>query len=136
MRDFFVTTDLDRDYANAVFDLRVSVRNAGTNRSSPKKINISLRDEDREILNHQLDISQSLNYQQELTIQFQQELIRPRLWSAEHPNLYTLVLELQDDQGRTDEVIASRVGFRKVEIAGGQLLVNGVAVDLKGHQPP
>ncbi len=132
MRDFFVTTDLDQDYSNAVFDLRVSIRNAGMDRSNPKKIYISLRDKDREILNHQLDINQSLNYQQELTIQFQQEVIRPRLWSAEHPNLYTLILELQDEQGRTEEVISSRVGFRKVEISGGQLLVNGVAVDLKG----
>ncbi len=130
--DFFVTTDLDQHYSNAVFNLRISVRNAGMERSNPKKINISLRDEEREILSHQLEINQSLNHQQELTIQFQQEVIQPRLWSAEHPNLYTLVLELLDDEGRTEESISSRVGFRKVEIAGGQLLVNGVAVDLKG----
>ena len=132
MRDFFVTTDLDQDYSNAVFDLRVSIRNAGMDRSNPKKINVSLMDIEREVISHQLDINQSLNYQQELSIQFQQEVNRPRLWSAENPNLYTLILELQDEQGRTEEVISSRVGFRKVEIAGGQLLVNGVAIDLKG----
>lgn len=132
MRDFFVTTGLDQDYSNAVFDLKVSVRNAGMDRSKPKKINITLMDKEQEILSHQLEINQSLNFQQELTIPFQQEVVRPRLWSAEHPNLYTLILEMQDEEGRTDEVISSRVGFRKVEIAGGQLLVNGVAVDLKG----
>ncbi len=132
VRDFFVTTELDQDYSNAVFDLRVSVRNAGMERNRPKKLNISLRDKEREILSQQLDINQSLNYQQDLTIQFQQEVIRPRLWSAEHPNLYSLILELKDEQGKTEEVISSRVGFRKVEIAGGQLLVNGVAIDLKG----
>jgi len=132
MRDFFVSTGLDQDHSNAVFGLKVSVRNAGMDRSEPKKINITLMDKEQEILSHQLDINQSLNFQQELTIPFQQEVVRPRLWSAEHPNLYTLILEMQDEGGRTDEVISSRVGFRKVEIAGGQLLVNGVAVDLKG----
>ena len=86
IRDFFVTTELDQDYSNAVFDLRVSVRNAGMQRSSPKKINITLGNENRKILSHQLDVNQSLNFQQELTIQFQQEVIRPMLWSAEHPD--------------------------------------------------
>jgi beta-galactosidase len=132
IRDFFVTTHLDPDYSDAVFELRLSIRNAGMDRSHPGKINVSLMDKEREILGQQLDIKQSLNHQQELTLQFQQEVIRPRLWSAEHPNLYTLILELQDEQGRTEEVISSRVGFRKVEITGGQLLVNGVALDLKG----
>lgn len=70
----------------AEFDLRVSVRNAGMQRSSPKKINITLGNENRKILSHQLDVNQSLNFQQELTIQFQQEVIRPLLWSAEHPD--------------------------------------------------
>jgi beta-galactosidase/beta-glucuronidase len=132
IRDFFVATDLDQDLSNAIFDLRVSVRNAGLERSVPKKINISLRDGEREILNHQLEIKQSLNYQQELTIQFQQEIPRPPLWSAEFPNLHTLILELRDGEGGIEEVISSRVGFRKVEITDGQLLVNGIAVDLKG----
>ena len=132
IRDFFVTTDLDETYTDAVFDLKVSVRNSGMERSIPKKINIILRDEEREILSHQLDINQSLNYQQELTTQFQQEGLRPKLWSAEHPHLYTLILQLQDEAGNTEEVISSRVGFRKVEIADGQLLVNGIAIDFKG----
>ena len=57
-------------------------------------------DKEREILSHQLDINQSLNFQQELTIPFQQEVVRPRLWSAEHPNFYTLILEMQDEEGR------------------------------------
>ena len=131
MRDFFVTTDLDQDYTNAVLDLRVSVRNAGMERSNPKKLNVTLKEKEREVLSHQLVINQSLNYQQELNLQFQQEVTRPRLRSDEHPNLYTLILELQDEQGRTEEVISSRVRFRKVEITGGQLLVNGVAIDLK-----
>jgi len=56
----------------------------------------------------------------------------PLKWSAEAPNLYTLVLALKDPAGRTIEAESCKVGFRRVEIAGGQLLVNGKAVLLKG----
>ena len=56
----------------------------------------------------------------------------PRLWSAESPSLYTLVLEHKDGAGKVLEVVAQRIGFRKVEIKGGQLLLNGVAIKFKG----
>ncbi|MFC2089689.1 glycoside hydrolase family 2 TIM barrel-domain containing protein [Bacteroidota bacterium] len=59
------------------------------------------------------------------------EKVRP--WSAEMPDLYTLVLELLSKDGTTPiEVVSSKVGFRNVEIKSGQLLVNGKAVLLKG----
>ncbi len=56
----------------------------------------------------------------------------PRKWSAETPHLYTLLLTLKDAGGKVLEVVPCRVGFRKVEIQGGELLVNGRAVLLKG----
>ena len=56
----------------------------------------------------------------------------PRLWSAEHPNLYTLLLELKDAQGRVVERTEQQVGFRVINIRNGQLLINGRAVKLRG----
>ena len=56
----------------------------------------------------------------------------PRLWSAEHPNLYTLRLQLQNDKGQTIEQINQKVGFRTIEIKDGQLLVNGQAIKIRG----
>jgi len=56
----------------------------------------------------------------------------PRLWSAERPDLYTLVLTLKDARGRVLEAIPQKVGFRQVEAKGGQLLVNGQPVLFKG----
>jgi len=55
----------------------------------------------------------------------------PEKWSAETPNLYSLVTTLKD-KGRTLEAIPVKVGFRKVEIKKGQLLVNGQPVLIKG----
>lgn len=62
----------------------------------------------------------------------QVQVDRPRLWSAEEPNLYTLLLELKNSIGETIEVQKSRVGFRKIETKDGQLLVNGTPILLKG----
>ncbi|QHC58858.1 glycoside hydrolase family 2 TIM barrel-domain containing protein [Rathayibacter sp. VKM Ac-2760] len=56
----------------------------------------------------------------------------PRLWSAETPELSTLVVELRDATGTVLERVAVRVGFRRVEIVDGVLLVNGRVVSLRG----
>ncbi len=56
----------------------------------------------------------------------------PRLWSAEQPNLYKLVLTLKDAHGRTLEAIPQKVGFRQVELRNSQMLVNGQPVLIKG----
>ncbi|MCO8256685.1 DUF4981 domain-containing protein [Haladaptatus sp. AB618] len=60
----------------------------------------------------------------------------PKQWSAEHPNLYTLVLELVAENGRTTEVVLDKVGFRTYEVnrggPGAQVLVNGEPVNLGG----
>ncbi|MBR3442964.1 MAG: DUF4981 domain-containing protein [Bacteroidaceae bacterium] len=53
-------------------------------------------------------------------------------WTAETPNLYLLLVTLKDAQGRVTEVIPQKIGFRRVEIKNGQLLVNGQPVLIKG----
>lgn len=55
----------------------------------------------------------------------------PLKWTAETPNLYTLVATLKDG-GKDLEVIPVKVGFRKIELKGGQILVNGQPVLFKG----
>ena len=60
------------------------------------------------------------------------EVKNPNLWSAEIPYLYTLYVTLKDKAGNVLETIPQKVGFRKVEIKNGQLLVNGKAVLFKG----
>jgi beta-galactosidase len=56
----------------------------------------------------------------------------PARWSAETPTLYTLVIALLDGRNDTSEVIAQRIGFRRVEVRGGLLLVNGTPVTIHG----
>ena len=53
-------------------------------------------------------------------------------WTAETPNLYTLVISLKRTNGEVIEATSCKVGFRTIEIKDKQLLVNGVPILIKG----
>ena len=53
-------------------------------------------------------------------------------WSAEQPNLYPLTIVLRDPDGAVAEATTVQVGFRRVEIRGLDLLVNGARVFIRG----
>lgn len=53
-------------------------------------------------------------------------------WTAETPNLYPVVIELVDAAGSVVDVVEHRVGFRRVEIVGRDLLVNGQRIFIQG----
>lgn len=56
---------------------------------------------------------------------------KPRLWTAETPTLYTLRLRLYDN-GKEVQTITERIGLREVSIQDSRLLLNGIAVKLRG----
>ncbi len=56
----------------------------------------------------------------------------PRLWSAEAPWLYDLVLEVYDEAGELQEVIPQRIGFRRFELKNGIMTLNGKRIVFKG----
>jgi beta-galactosidase len=56
----------------------------------------------------------------------------PAKWTAETPNLYTLVLTLNDENGNVAEADCCKIGFRKIEIRDGKFLINGQPIRLRG----
>lgn len=60
------------------------------------------------------------------------EMINPRLWSAETPDLYELVLTLKNAKNEILETAKCRFGVRKIEVRGDVFTINGKAVKLKG----
>ena len=56
----------------------------------------------------------------------------PKLWSVEHPYLYTLCLQLQNVEGAVVEQVTQKIGFRTINIKNGQLLINGEAIKIRG----
>lgn len=66
----------------------------------------------------------------------------PDKWSDETPNLYTLVLSLEDKDGKVLEAKSCKLGFRKIEFSktDGKLLINGkvtylYGINHHGHHP-
>ncbi|GIU23659.1 glycoside hydrolase family 2 TIM barrel-domain containing protein [Shewanella sp. MBTL60-007] len=63
---------------------------------------------------------------------FDFSIASPKLWSAETPNLYQLIVSLSDNQGKLLQASSQQLGFRRVEIKEGQLLVNNKAITIRG----
>ena len=64
-------------------------------------------------------------------VEFSLPVSAPRKWDAEHPNLYTLTVELREGP-RVIEELTQRMGFRQTDIRDGQLLINGQPVKIRG----
>lgn len=65
-----------------------------------------------------------------MQVRFEKEVETPLKWTAETPNLYTLVVTLRTAAGV--ESTATQIGFRKIEIRDRMLLINGKKVLIKG----
>ena len=129
IRDFFAKTGLDPLYANGTFGLAVDIVNT-------RQTEASLR-LDCQLLDAQgREVSKGIARMRVMgnalkTQGFAAYLPGINKWSAETPNLYTLLLVLYD-QEEIIEATSIPVGFRTAEIKGGQLLVNGKPILIKG----
>ena len=130
VRDFEVKTDLDAQYRDAELKVVAQVRNAGESAASValEAVLLDATGKPVQSATSKADIAGH----QETNVEISAKLQNPLKWSAETPNLYKLLLTLKDSAGKTLEVIPWNVGFRKVEIREGNLLVNGRRVLFKG----
>jgi beta-galactosidase len=65
-------------------------------------------------------------------VRLQTKVPNAKLWSTESPTRYRLICELVSPDGELTEVVAQLVGFRKVEVVGRELLLNGKPVLIRG----
>lgn len=65
-------------------------------------------------------------------VQFNSIITDASPWSAEHPELYTLALNVRNGNGDIIETVGCNVGFKTSEIKDGRFMVNGVPVLVKG----
>ena len=130
IQDLFVKAGLDSDYANGTFSATVDVKNLAK-KTSANQIKVTLFDDKKTaVLTEKKSIKLKGNKISQVT--FDVTIDKVQQWSAEFPNLYKVVVELQDKKGKTIEATSTNVGFRTVEIKNSQLLVNGKVVTVKG----
>jgi beta-galactosidase len=134
IRDFYITTDLDEDYRDARLNVQAEVVNYAGRKAEDHTIRFTLYNRDGK----QVDggrweaTTGSVTGNSNKMISTAIELENPEKWSAEYPNLYTLVMELLDGSGEPLELLSSRVGFREVEVRDQAILVNGVPIKFNG----
>lgn len=110
VRDFFIKEAFAPDFSTAQVNVELSL-------SGECQVNASLYSPAGEKVGETVSNGETLTF----------DLTHPVLWNAEHPAQYTLVLSTGD------EVIAQKVGLRKIEIQDEQIvLLNGVAIKFRG----
>ena len=67
----------------------------------------------------------SFNDSDEVVLSQNTSISNPLKWSAEFPNLYTLIIILKDPGSNIIETESCELGFRKFELSGGQMKING-----------
>ena len=117
IQDIRVTPDLDSNYTNGTLNVALNLNGSGT-------VELNLTDPaGKSVATAQVNG----NGQKSVVM----DVSNPEKWTAEAPNLYTLTATLKNGSN-TLEVIPVKVGFRKIELKGGQILVNGQPVLFKG----
>lgn len=118
--DYFFTTDLDNTYTNATANVQFAIEG---NITEGMTLEAKILDGDMVVASRISSLTSSLSPQ---TSSLSMQVTAPRLWSAETPNLYDLVVTLKDDAGHVLDMRGSKVGFREVEIRkDGALTING-----------
>ncbi|WP_255490473.1 glycoside hydrolase family 2 TIM barrel-domain containing protein [Dysgonomonas sp. 511] len=122
IQDFRVISTLSDSYKDGIFKLSIDVKNT-KNTSSLAKVSYQLLDgESRPVLSGAKDINIGANNIN--TVDFAGDLASVKTWTSEHPNLYRLLMMIEQD-GKTTEYVPYHVGFRRIEIKESDHVING-----------
>lgn len=125
MNDYVLGNKLINQYKDGNFTLDVNMLNP----QKGQKVEVKVLSATGKSLFKQI---QGITSPADTLIHFEKLLKSVQPWSAESPYLYTLVINTTDRNGRVEESVAQPFGFRTIEMKNGQLLVNGVAITIKG----
>lgn len=125
--DMRVVTDLDNKFENATLKLFMRVVNSSKNAAENSSLRVSLAGIKSVLVKKLPAIAPG----KEWSGWVEMEVIAPKLWDNEHPNLYAMNVELRKGD-QIEELVSRKIGFREVEVKGNQMLVNGKAVKLRG----
>ncbi|MFF7948422.1 glycoside hydrolase family 2 TIM barrel-domain containing protein [Streptomyces griseorubiginosus] len=133
LRDFKLDTPLGDDYTSAQLSVTASVRDYGGGDAGRYTVETQLYDNGgHAVWSRPLQQAVTLDAGAETTVQASKAVPSPKLWSAEHPHLYTAVLRLRDPAGKVIETLSHRVGLREFALKDGLMRINGKPVSFRG----
>lgn len=123
IRDYFFTTDLDDAYVNAATNLDVTLEG----QAFKGTLEATVTGFGKTVAKGTTVVGGAGKYN------FKWDVKAPKLWNAEQPNLYDLVITLKDSKGKPVDVRSCKVGFREVGIRkDGALMINGKRIIFRG----
>lgn len=128
--DYYACTNLDDSYMNGVFKDTVFMQNNSGNTVN-RSITVELMDGNKSIYK----TKESIEISPASKVAFSTEKIinNVKQWSAEIPNLYQLVISMEDPNNhKNSQFIKRNIGFKRVEIKNSQILINGKAIYIRG----
>lgn len=128
LRDFYFKTDFDDSYTDSNVTLNMYINNYNNVRGKMTASAKLIDSNNEEILLGTKETELSGGNE---AVTFKETVKAPEKWSAETPNLYTLVMTIELD-GKIICVKTYKVGFKKVEIKGEKIYYNGMPLMIKG----
>lgn len=128
LRDFYFKTDFDDSYTDSNVTLNMYINNYNNIRGKMTASAKLIDSNNEEILLGTKETELSGGNE---AVTFTETVKAPEKWSAETPNLYTLVMTIEHD-GKIVCVKTYNVGFKKVEIKGEKIYYNGMPLMIKG----
>ncbi len=128
--DVFNRAGLTSDYIDGTLTSEILIKNASAKKQSAKLKGTLYSPKGKEIAHANTDLT--INAGNSVICKWKfEDIHNVKSWTAETPNLYKLLVEI-DTGEKTKQFVAFKVGFRKVELKSGQILVNGKPVLFKG----
>ncbi len=131
VRDFTVRTDLDAGYRDATLNVTAEARNFA-DAPCTATVEFTLLDPTGHPVLDRTAAANPIAGGASAEFKLSAPVANPLKWSAEIPQLYTLLITTKEGSGRAVETIPWRVGFRTAETKDGQFLVNGRPVLFRG----
>lgn len=120
--DYTVRTDLDENFKNAELQLKVDISNITNTARKGWTVQAEAYDESgKNILSNAVGEVPELGSWQDKSVLMYIPVNSPKLWSAEDPNLYALVLTLKDENGKAIETVSTQLGFREINFTSTQV---------------
>jgi len=130
--DFHYVTDLDGSYTNSTLTVKADLKYYSQTAPVGYTVEAAVYNSTGGQVTSFLLGTVSFSTGSEVLLSQNTSVANPQLWSAEFPNLYTLVIVLKDQGGNIIETESCKLGFRKFELAGGQMKINGKPILFKG----
>ena len=133
VRDFAINAEFERnDFHSSVLRIKAQVANYNKKSSAANILKVSLLAPNGKKVFTVTQPVEALKSNEERGYDLHRTVSKPLLWSAEKPNLYSVIISMEDEAGAESEAMSLKFGFRKIEINNRLVYINNELVYFKG----